>query len=67
MEERGATSLPRREWIEEDRPREALFTLGTECLPLSKLLAIILRTGAATGQRKRENAFQQPMLLQGFL
>ena len=45
MGEHGATSLPIREWIEEERPREALFTLVTECLPLSKLLAIILRTG----------------------
>jgi len=38
-------SLPIPEWIEEERPREALFASGTETLALSKLFAIILRTG----------------------
>ena len=38
-------SRPIKEWIEEERPREMLVRLGAENLPLSKLLAIILRTG----------------------
>lgn len=38
-------SRPIKEWIEEERPREMLVQLGAENLPLSKLLAIILRTG----------------------
>lgn len=38
-------SRPIKEWIEEERPREMLVQLGAEHLPLSKLLAIILRTG----------------------
>jgi len=38
-------SRPIREWIEEERPREMLVEKGAENLPLSKLLAIILRTG----------------------
>jgi len=36
---------PIREWIKEERPREMLIKYGPESLPLSKLLAIILRTG----------------------
>ncbi len=36
---------PIREWIKEERPREMLMKFGAEALPLSKLLAIILRTG----------------------
>jgi DNA repair protein RadC len=36
---------PIKEWIEEERPREMLVKIGAENLPLSKLLAIILRTG----------------------
>ncbi|MHC1610502.1 MAG: RadC family protein [Candidatus Methanospirareceae archaeon] len=36
---------PIKEWIEEERPREMLMRQGAENLPLSKLLAIILRTG----------------------
>ena len=38
-------SRPIKEWIEEERPREMLAQRGAENLPLSKLLAIILRTG----------------------
>jgi DNA repair protein RadC len=45
MGERGGISLPIREWIEEERPREALIALGTEALSIAKLFAIILRTG----------------------
>lgn len=36
---------PIKEWIKEERPREMLLQRGPENLPLSKLLAIILRTG----------------------
>lgn len=36
---------PIKDWIEEERPRELLISQGAENLPLSKLLAIILRTG----------------------
>jgi DNA repair protein RadC len=36
---------PIKEWIKEERPREMLIKYGPESLPLSKLLAIILRTG----------------------
>ncbi len=36
---------PIKEWIEEERPREMLLQRGADNLPLSKLLAIILRTG----------------------
>jgi len=39
------TNLPIREWVKEERPREMLAKIGAENLPLSKLLAIILRTG----------------------
>ena len=39
------TTRPIKEWIKEERPREMLIRLGAENLPLSKLLAIILRTG----------------------
>ena len=39
------TTRPIKEWIKEERPREMLARLGAENLPLSKLLAIILRTG----------------------
>jgi len=38
---------PIKEWIEEERPREMLVQRGAENLPLSKLMAIILRTGRA--------------------
>jgi DNA repair protein RadC len=38
---------PIKEWIEEERPREMLMQRGAENLPLSKLMAIILRTGRA--------------------
>lgn len=34
-----------RDWMPDDRPREALLSLGSENLPLSKLLAIVLHTG----------------------
>jgi DNA repair protein RadC len=36
---------PIKEWVEEERPREMLLKYGADKLPLSKLLAIILRTG----------------------
>jgi len=36
---------PIREWIKDERPREMLIKYGPESLSLSKLLAIILRTG----------------------
>ena len=36
---------PIKQWIEDERPRELLAKLGPEKLPLSKLLAIIIRTG----------------------
>jgi len=39
------TNKPIKKWIEEERPREMLVKIGAENLPLSKLLAIILRTG----------------------
>ncbi|MCX8031619.1 MAG: DNA repair protein RadC [Thermodesulfovibrionales bacterium] len=39
------SNRPIKEWIEEERPREMLVKLGAENLPLSKLLAIIIRTG----------------------
>ena len=38
-------NLPIRKWIKEERPREMLISSGPEFLSLSKLLAIILRTG----------------------
>lgn len=38
-------TLPIKKWIEDERPREMLAKQGAENLPLSKLLAIILRTG----------------------
>ena len=38
-------ALPIPDWPEEERPREALLSHGAEVLPLSTLLAIILRTG----------------------
>ncbi len=34
-----------RDWMPEERPRDALAASGPESLPLSKLLAIVLRTG----------------------
>ena len=34
-----------RDWMPDERPREALLLRGSESLPLSKLLAIVLRTG----------------------
>jgi DNA repair protein RadC len=39
------TNKPIRKWVKEERPREMLIKYGPERLPLSKLLAIILRTG----------------------
>ncbi len=36
---------PIKKWIKEERPREMLIKQGPEALSLSKLLAIILRTG----------------------
>ncbi|OPX93751.1 MAG: hypothetical protein A4E53_00186 [Pelotomaculum sp. PtaB.Bin104] len=36
---------PIKEWVKEERPREMLMKYGADSLPLSKLLAIILRTG----------------------
>ncbi len=36
---------PISKWIKEERPREMLVMHGSKSLPLSKLLAIILRTG----------------------
>jgi DNA repair protein RadC len=45
MGERGDKNVPIKEWIEEERPREMLLKYGAERLPISKLLAIILRTG----------------------
>jgi len=38
-------NVPIKEWIPEERPREMLMKYGADKLPLSKLLAIILRTG----------------------
>jgi len=37
---------PIRQWVKEERPRELLAKNGPENLPLSKLLAIIIRTGS---------------------
>jgi len=37
---------PIKDWVEEERPREMLVKYGADKLPLSKLLAIILRTGS---------------------
>lgn len=37
---------PIKHWVEGERPRELLIKTGSENLPLSKLLAIILRTGS---------------------
>lgn len=39
------TNKPIRLWVEEERPREMLFKYGPSSLALSKLLAILLRTG----------------------
>ena len=36
---------PIKKWVKEERPREMLMKQGPASLPLSKLLAIILRTG----------------------
>ncbi len=36
---------PIKKWVKEERPREMLMKYGPETLPLSKLLAIILRMG----------------------
>src|SRR3990170_189927 len=36
---------PIKKWVKEERPREMLIKQGPEALSLSKLLAIILRTG----------------------
>lgn len=41
----GRINSPIKKWIKEERPREMLAQQGAENLPLSKLLAIILRTG----------------------
>ncbi|MEW6011917.1 MAG: RadC family protein [Elusimicrobiales bacterium] len=37
--------IPIKKWIKEERPREMLFEKGPENLSLTKLIAIILRTG----------------------
>lgn len=42
---KNRTNRPIKEWITEERPREMLVKYGAEALSLSKLLAIILRTG----------------------
>ncbi|MGC8972190.1 MAG: RadC family protein [bacterium] len=39
-------SKPIKYWIKDERPRELLIKNGPENLPLSKLLAIIIRTGS---------------------
>jgi len=39
------TNKPIRLWVKEERPREMLFRYGPSSLSLSKLLAILLRTG----------------------
>ena len=39
------TTKPIKKWVKEDRPREMLVKVGSENVPLTKLLAIILRTG----------------------
>jgi DNA repair protein RadC len=39
------TNRPIRSWIKEERPREMLYRYGPSRLSLSKLLAILLRTG----------------------
>lgn len=39
------TNKPIRLWVKEERPREMLFKYGPSSLSLSKLLAILLRTG----------------------
>ena len=39
------TNKPIRLWVKEERPREMLFKYGPSSLALSKLLAILLRTG----------------------
>ncbi len=36
---------PIKKWFKDERPREMLIKIGAENLPLSKLLAILLRTG----------------------
>lgn len=36
---------PIKKWVKEERPREMLIKSGPSSLPLSKLLAIVLRTG----------------------
>lgn len=38
-------NCPIKKWVKEERPREMLIKSGAQSLPLSKLLAIILRTG----------------------
>lgn len=38
-------SFPIKNWVEDERPREILLKNGEKNLPLSKLFAIILRTG----------------------
>ena len=55
-------NTPIREWVEEERPREIILRQGTEHLPLSKLLAVIIRTGgpgvnAEELSRRLMNAF----------
>jgi len=42
---KNRANRPIKEWIKEERPREMLVKYGAETLSLSKLLAIILRTG----------------------
>jgi DNA repair protein RadC len=45
VREKEMTGQSIRDWMPEDRPRETLLSSGSEALPLSRLLAIILRTG----------------------
>ncbi|MGC8758135.1 MAG: JAB domain-containing protein, partial [Caldisericaceae bacterium] len=40
--------IPIKHWVESERPRELLAKAGSKNLPLSKLLAIILRTGSVS-------------------
>lgn len=51
------TNQPIHTWIEDERPREMLIMHGADKLPLSKLLAIVLRTGD-TGVSAEELARQ---------
>lgn len=45
MKEKESTGQTIREWMPQERPREALLLAGPESLSLSKLMAIVLGTG----------------------